>query len=243
MRIIFSLLLSLTLTATAFAQAADQKTDEQIRAQLKTVIPDMPIDNISETPVPGIYMITTGPQVIYISADGKYLIQGDMYDIRTAQPVNLTEVSKESAVKKTIDAVNTDTMIIYPAKEQQTYITVLTDPDCTYCRALHKEVPQLNDAGITVRYIAFPRTPKGTPSYNKSIYIWCADDRNQAFTDAINDNPPASNNCKHPVDEHRQIVDALGVSVTPVIIFENGRQIPGYLPADKLIEAVNQYGR
>ena len=74
------------------------------------------------------------------------------------------------------------------------------------------------------------------------ISVWCNPDRNWALSDAKKGNTPTLLNCKHPVDQHVEIVRSLGVSVTPVIILENGRIIPGYIPAKQLITAVKEYG-
>lgn len=230
-KILTSFLLT-ALSVTAFAGP-----EENIKTKLNTMMPEMTIDSIQKTPVNNLYMVASGAQVLYVSADAKYIIQGDMYDVQnTAKPVNVSDNVRQVATKAIIDKVDPATMIIYPANPQKTMITVFTDIDCTYCRALHKEIKDLNAAGVTVRYLAFPRTAKGTPSYNKAIYVWCAEDRNTAYTQAANGKDPAVANCKHPVDEHHQIAEQVGVNVTPVIIMQNGKMIPGYLPAPQLIK-------
>lgn len=233
------------LVLSLFALAATANTAEaNIRSKLKTLMPELPIDSISPTPVQGLYQIKSDANIIYITDDGKYIIQGDMYDVQKEENVvNLTEVNRQEGIKKLLDEIDTSTLITYPAKNETTYITVVTDIDCTYCRALHKEVTALNQAGITVRYLAFPRTPKGTSSYDKAISVWCADDRNAAYSSAIAGNEPEKKTCTtHPVDAHRLFVEKIGGNVTPIIILRNGRMIPGYLPSDKLIEAIKQFG-
>jgi thiol:disulfide interchange protein DsbC len=229
---ILSAFLLITFSLSTFAGA-----EKNISTKLNTMMPEFTIDSIEKTPVNNLYMVTSGAQVLYVSNDAKIIIQGDMYDVQnTDKPVNLSDNVRQVAVKGIIDKVDPATMIIYPAAKQKTLITVFTDIDCTYCRALQKEVKELNDAGITVRYMAFPRTPKGTPSYNKAIYVWCASDRNAAYSQAISGKDPAVASCKDPVDEHHKIAEEVGVNVTPVIIMQNGKMIPGYLPAKQLIK-------
>jgi thiol:disulfide interchange protein DsbC len=224
------LLVILSLTASA-------NPEQIIKAKLNQMMPELSVDSIQKSPVNNLYLVTSGAQVLYMTADAKYLIQGDMYDVQnTAKPVNLSDSVREVHTKEILSKVDPATMIIYPAKPEKTVITVFTDIDCTYCRALHKEVKELNAAGITVRYLAFPRTPKGTASYNKAIHVWCASDRNAALDLAKTGKEPAVANCKHPVDAHHQVAKALGVNVTPVIIMQNGTMIPGYLPAKDLIK-------
>lgn len=226
------------LLLTVFSISALANPEQIIKAKLNQMMPEMKIDKVEKTQVANLYAVTTGAQILYVTQDAKYLIQGDLYDIQDmAKPINLTDSARQVGTKKIIDAVDATTMIIYPANPEKSFITVFTDIDCGYCRKLHQEVPALNAAGITVRYIAFPRTPKGTPSYNKAIYAWCAKDRNAALTEAKKGKEPAVANCKHPVDEHHKIAQAVGVNVTPVIILKDGQMIPGYLPAQELIKA------
>jgi thiol:disulfide interchange protein DsbC len=226
----------------ATAAFADAQAEQNVRQQMGILMPGITIDSVQETPVPGLYQVASGTNVIYMTEDGNHIIQGDLYSVENGELSNVTDVQRQTATKKIIDAVDPETMIIYPAENEKTYVTIITDIDCTYCRALHKEVPQLNAAGITVRYMAFPRTPPGTESYQKMISVWCNPDRNWALSDAKKGNTPTKLNCKHPIDDHVKIVRELGVNVTPVIIMKNGRMVPGYLPAQQLIEAVESYG-
>jgi thiol:disulfide interchange protein DsbC len=233
MRKIFAFLLILTTSLSASANP-----EQIIKAKLNQMMPELAIDNIQKTPVQNLYAVSSGGQLLYVSQDAKYIIQGDMYDVQNTQkPVNISDTVRSIGVKKIIDGVDPATMIIYPAKNEKTKITVFTDIDCGYCRKLHQEVPALNEAGVTVRYLAFPRTQKGTPSYNKAIHVWSAADRNTAYNEAINGKDPAAVNGKNPVDEHHKIAELVGVNVTPVIILNNGLMIPGYLPAKDLIKA------
>lgn len=224
------LLLTLSLSAAA-------NPEQIIKAKLNQMMPELLIDSVEKTPVTNLYMVASGAQVLYVSQDAKFIIQGDMYNIQdSAKPVNMSDSVRKTAIKKIIDGVDPNTMIIYPAKDEKSVITVFTDIDCAYCRKLHQEVKDLNAGGITLRYLAFPRTPKGTPSYTKAIYVWCAQDRNTAYNEAIAGKEPAIANCKNPVDDHHKIAELVGVNVTPVIVLKNGQMIPGYLPADKLIK-------
>ena len=142
----------------AFANA---QAEQNIRTKMQQLMPDVAIESVSETPVPGLYQVARGTNVIYMTDDGHYIIQGDMYSTKNNELNNLTDEHRQIITKEIVDGIDPTTFIIYPAENETAYITVVTDIDCTYCRALHKEVPELNKAGITVRYMAFPRTPPG----------------------------------------------------------------------------------
>lgn len=130
-------------------------------------------------------------------------------------------------------------MIIFPAKNAKHTITIFTDIDCGYCRKLHSEVSRYTDAGITVRYLFFPRSGPNTESYFKAVSVWCADDRNQALTDAKLNNKVINKTCENPIDKHMQLAQAFGVNGTPAIIADDGTMVPGFVPAKELVKHLN----
>lgn len=209
---------------------------EDIKSSLAIISPNLKIEEITQTSIPGVYQIVAGPTILYSDATGKYFFEGPLYHLENNKDfTNLTAQRQAVLVKKTLDTVDPTTMITFKAPEEKTYITVFTDIDCTYCRALHKEVGDLNKAGITVRYMAFPRVPAGQPSFLKAQAVWCAPDRNAALTLAKQGNEPVPASCKDPVAAHQEIGKSLQFAVTPVIVFKNGTVMPGYVPAKELI--------
>lgn len=209
---------------------------EDIKASLAIISPSLKVEEITQTAVPGVYQIVAGPTILYSDATGKYFFEGPLYHLEANKDfTNITAERQAVFVKKTLDAVDPATMIVFKAPQEKTYITVFTDIDCTYCRALHKEVGDLNKAGVTVRYMAFPRVPAGQSSFIKAQNVWCAADRNNALTLAKQGEEPKPASCKDPVAMHQEIGKSLQFAVTPVIIFKNGTVMPGYLPAKELI--------
>lgn len=237
-------ILSFILLLVTLIACADSTAEELVISKTKALMPELQIDEVLPSEIPGLYAITSGGSVVYMSGDGKYLIQGDMYDIQNNKDiVNLTAETRKTGIKHLIDNLKPADLIIYQAPHEKTYITVFTDIDCGYCRELQKEVSALNEAGITVRYAAFPRSEKGTKSYDKAISVWCAKDRKLAYASAMSGADPDPLVCAtQPVDAQKAMGEALGISGTPAIIFKNGRLTPGYLPAKQMIEAVYKYG-
>lgn len=232
------LLPGLVLSALSFnVMASDIETT--IQQKLKQIIPNAPEAQITESPVNGLYQVIVGPNVIYMTADAKYLFNGNLVDLDTRQ--NLTDEAKNQARQQTLAAIDTNTMIEFSAKgETKHTLTVFTDVDCPYCKKFHKDVPELNENGITVRYMAYPRSGVDTPSYTKMVSIWCADDAVEAM-DSMKDgiNVPTKT-CDNPVKMHMDEAQNFGISGTPTLIFDDGQMIPGYVPAKELIQALKQ---
>lgn len=225
--------------ASSIAQAADP--DQAIRQALKALQPDLPIEAISESPMPGLYQVQLkGGRLLYTSADAQFVLQGFLFQIKDGKTVNLTEQAESKAVAKVINAIPAKEMVVFPADAkaaQKTHITVFTDTDCGYCQKLHSEVAELNRRGVEVRYVAFPRQGTGSHGYNTLVSVWCAKDPREAMNlaKARKDVPAAQ--CENPVEKQYQLGQMIGVQGTPAIVLANGRLIPGYQPAPQLAEA------
>lgn len=225
----------LWLCLTGAVLAADDHP--AIRKALDTVLPGSTPDHIQPAAVPGLFEVTYGSQVFYVSEDGRFLLQGHILDIAARQ--DLTETRQGELRKAAIDKIGEKNMIVYPAKNPKHTVTVFTDIDCGYCRKLHSHIKETNDLGITVRYLFFPRSGPNTDSYYKAVSVWCAKDRNAALTDAKNGKDPERKTCENPVDAHMKLVHEFGLQGTPAIVLEDGSIIPGYLPPDKLLAALD----
>jgi len=234
---IFKLLGLGVLLSWAGTVAAD---DASIKAGLSNFIPAEQIETIKQTDVKGLYEVTAGQHVIYVTEDGKYLLSGSL--IETATKKNLTEdamkvvEAKQVGVRKAaLDKVDEKTMIIFKPKASKYTVSVFTDIDCGYCRKLHSEIDQYLAQGITVRYMFFPRAGKGSESYQKAISVWCASDRQKALTAAKKGEKLESKTCDNPIDQQMALGESFGMSGTPMIITAKGNVLPGYVPADKLV--------
>lgn len=205
-------------------------------AKLKALRPDIPIEAVRKSPLPGIYALElTGGTVFYGTEDGRYLFAGDLYELGETDLVNLADIGRAEKRKVLMDTVALSDMVIFPADgETKAVISVFTDVDCGYCRKLHQEITDLNGLGIEVRYLAYPRAGVGSPSYSKIVSAWCADDPNAAITDLKAGNDIPSKSCDNPVAEQFGLGQEIGVTGTPAIVLEDGRLIPGYAPAADL---------
>lgn len=222
--------LAVLLTAAAAASA------EQAPPELKKALAQLFRDDVSYTlrpsAVPRVYELEYGMNFLYVTADGRHLFRGDLIDLREGR--NLTEGLRQQSRVDLVDAIGEDTMIVFAPKETKHTISVFTDVDCVYCRKLHKEMAEYNKHGIKVRYMAYPRAGINSSSYEKAVSVWCAEDRNQAMTEAKSGAPVPKKTCDNPVQAHMKAGETLGVTGTPTLVLEDGRVLPGYVPADRL---------
>jgi thiol:disulfide interchange protein DsbC len=222
-------LLALIAFSSAHAESAESK---KIRDIIKQQLKAEPT-SIVKSPIEGLYEVTVPPRIFYVSADGRYVLLGNLIDINSRK--NLTQEKEGLARVAALDKMGEASMIVFAPKQVKHTITVFTDIDCGYCRKLHNEIEQYNKLGIKVRYMAYPRAGIGSGSYKKAVSVWCAKDKNKAMTTAKNGGNVPSKECDNPVEQQFQLGQELGVNGTPALVLENGQIYPGYAPASKLI--------
>lgn len=233
-----ALLASLMLLAPAGAQAAGE--EQAIRAALQQAAPGSRITSVRATPMPGLYEaeLASGG-VIYVSADGQFVLQGELLQIKGKQIVNVTEQGMEGKRQALLRSVDRRDEAIYPAKggKPRAVLTVFTDTTCGYCRKLHQEVPAMNQMGIEVRYLAYPRDlPRAGSNAGSALQmanIWCSANREQALTQVKQGGAvaTASKDCRPLILEQYQLGQRMGVNGTPAIFTDKGQQLGGYISA------------
>ena len=231
------LLLSIfALLVTGYAVAGSE-AEKNIRDALQTILPGTPVKDIRPTQIDGLSEVLVGSHVLYMSNDGKYLLQGSMIDMESR--VDLSEERRKEIRTAAIGELGENKMIVFPAKSPKHEVTVFTDIDCTYCRKLHREIKDYNAKGITVRYVMYPRSGINTPSYNKAVAVWCEDNHQDALTRAkAGEELTGSTDCDNPVKEHLKLGQVMGLRGTPAIVMADGEMLPGYVPADTLAAAL-----
>lgn len=220
------------------AVAASASADiEAIEKKLKQAQPSLPIKKIEATDVDNYYAVyLPDGSIIYMDADAEHFFYGELFLIRGSTFVNATQQALSRERRQLLADLDESEMLVFsPDSENvKATVTVFTDIDCGYCRKLHREVPALNELGIAVRYLAYPRAGVGSASYDKAVSAWCAEDPNGALTRAKAGQEIEQAICANPVAAHYALGDQFGVTGTPAIFFEDGRLQPGYLPAEEM---------
>jgi len=232
---------SLFLVIALLSNSAFATKDEVIQ-NLSRFFDGIDKKDITDSPFKGVYEVITYNPIdsMLISEDGQYLIQGDVVNIKTR-----SLIQKSSKVKNLkldlISTIKDSDKIIYKAQDEKYQVHVFTDVDCPYCRRLHNSIGQMNDLGISVKYLASPLASLHPKAQGKMQKIWCADDRNQAMDD-YNDSGTIvdASNCDNPVADQLEISKQLGVTGTPAIFLSDGTHLPGFLPADKLLRKIQE---
>lgn len=197
------------------------------------------VESAQESSIPGVFEVITDQGLIYVADDGKKLIGGRIYDITGGEPVNLSENVIRKMRQDDIAAVADET-ISYKADNEKYVVTVFTDPTCGYCRQLHNNLESYLERGITIRYLAWPRSGLQGSAYQQLKTIWCSADQKAALDAAKNDKRLPAASCDDPIDEHFALGNKFGVRGTPSMILPSGEMIPGLVDARRLAAQLEQ---
>lgn len=198
--------------------------------------------DIVNTNFEGVYeVIVYNPiESLLVSKDGRYLIQGNVVDLKTRELMPVSQKVK-NLKSELINAVDDADKIIYPADKEEHIVHVFTDVDCPFCRKLHFEMDKINELGITVKYLAAPLASLHPTAQSKMQKIWCAEDRVMAFDQYnISKEIPDSEKCISPVAKQLLISKQLGVNGTPAIFLADGTHLPGYLKPEDLLKTIER---
>jgi thiol:disulfide interchange protein DsbC len=226
--------------ATAATEQPAAAADPRV-ALLKLLPAGSKLEDLRPSPIAGIYEFTQGAEISYLTADGKYFIDGNLYDMKSRD--NLTEALRTHARVALINSVPESEMLIFSPPNPKYTITVFTDVDCAYCRKLHSQMAELNRMGIRVRYMFFPRTGPGTESWKKAEVVWCSPNRNEALTRAKAGATLDMNKicAPTPVKREYELGENIGVRGTPAIISEGGDYISGYMEPRELLDQLKEF--
>ncbi|PIE20763.1 MAG: protein-disulfide isomerase [Neptuniibacter caesariensis] len=237
------------LLATSFAPAAyaGDETKAYVGQLLQQIAPRLTVESIDRSSIPGISeVVLSNGDILYVDPKAQAFMLGQMLTFSAESGLeNVTEVKKREisdargAERKTIiDGIAaTDKITFSPTGEVKSRIHVFTDISCPYCVKLHREIPELNKLGIEVSYLAYPRAGQGSQAHRQMNAIWCAGDdeaRRKAMTQAKIEQNLKGRDCKTPVMEQMKLGQAMGVTGTPALVLDDGKLVPGYVPAKKL---------
>lgn len=230
LRFVLLFLLTFTFVISASAGETDIK---QVKAGLVSAFPELSTASIKPAPVTGMYEVEHDAKIFYTTSDGKFLFMGDIVDL--GNHTNLTEARRASIRTRLLDEVGEQNMIVMGPENPKRTLTVFTDVDCGYCAKFHLDVPTLNKHGVKVRYLFFPRAGLNSMSYKRAVAVWCADDRVKAIGVAKAGGKLDMKTCANPVEKDYRLGERLDVNGTPTIFLDDGKIIPGYVPAARLL--------
>ncbi len=225
-------------SAEEAAFALKNPAEARARAALKSLDPAIQIDRLTPAPMPGFREAIVGGQVLYISDDGKYLVQGSLFDMELKRDLSQNGISvlrREELAK----IPQKDKIVFAPSNPKYT-VEVFTDIECGYCRKLHQDIAEYNRLGIAIEYLAFPRAGTASQDFRNMEAVWCSPNRQKALTDAKNGAAIVPKTCTNPVNMQYRIGQKIGLQGTPMLVTSDGIALPGYMAPAALLQMLDR---
>ena len=184
-----------------------------------------------------LYMIDTDQGIFYTDKNANNLFMGNILDISNGlEIVNITENHAKKIRSQNLKKIE-KTAIVYKAKNEKYKVFVFSDPDCVFCQRLHESIGKYNDLGISIHYLAFPRSGLNSPASEKLESIWCSKNQNKSMDNAKKGKNVIKQNCAtSPVGEHYNLGIRFGVKGTPALVASDGSMFAGFVKPDELIK-------
>lgn len=223
------------LALTSVVQAADTTA---MKEKLEAMMP-FSVESIQAVGTTGLFeVVIESGEIIYFTEDLSYGFEGNVIDMATG--TNITAAKRMLQRENILASLDEAELIIFEPKKTDYTLTVFTDIDCGYCRKLHQQMDEYNALGIRIRYMAFPRAGLDSEAFDKLEAVWCADDPEQAMTNAKNHKKVTSKQCDSPVESQYKLGGRLGVNGTPALFLESGELLPGYIPPKRLRQILDE---
>jgi len=226
-------LLLLVVLSVAMPVRADESS---LRKAFQARFPGATIENIARMPFPGMYEIVFDGQIIYTDERLSYVLSGNLFDLRGTKERNMTRERRNQIASDALTKAQSNAIKRVRGSGKRIVYT-FEDPNCGYCKQLQKELNKMTD--ITIYTFLLPIL--SPDSLEKSKAVWCAKDRARAWDDLMNKAALPANavkTCPTPLEENQELAKRFSVRGTPAVYLSNGDQVGGYLPAEKLEQAL-----
>jgi len=235
------ILAALILCLTALLPLTGHASEAGVRQAFLARFPGATVESITRMPVGGLYEVVFEGQIVYTDEKVTYILSGNLFDLRGSTQRNVT-LERSMQLAAQMLAKSQDGAIKRVKGNGKRVLYTFEDPNCGYCKELQKELVKVND--VTIYTFLWPIL--SPDSVDKSKAIWCSKDRVRAWDEAMTKGVTpgaARKDCDTPLEKNAQLAQRFGIRGTPAIYLANGQQIGGYVPADKLEQALNTQAR
>lgn len=233
--------IALALFATMGASIAHATNDatSALMQRLQKRFPTIRINAVQPSPVPGLFQVIAGDQVVYTDASGDHMIVGRMMNTQTRQDMSAQALNAFYTIDFKSLPFGEAIRIVKGDGEHK--IALFADPDCPFCRQLEQSMQSVTN--VTVYLFLLPLEQLHPHAMADATAIWCSPDRASAWTHWMLNRtpiPPGGSCANSPIANISALADSLHVHATPTLFLENGRRIDGAVPPSQLQAMIAQ---
>jgi thiol:disulfide interchange protein DsbC len=228
-----ALLLAALIGSTSLAAGDDIPPEiaAKIRATLHERIPDLRVESIHKSPLPGLYELNTGAELLYTN-DGTLIFAGRIVDSKSREDLTAARWDELNAID--FKALPLDLAIKSVRGDGSRKIAVFADPLCPYCRQLEQEMQGVTN--VTIYTFLFPLETIHPGASVKAVDIWCSKDRSSAWSKwMLQKTEPGDTRCTGaPIDKLQALGEKLHVDSTPTLFTADGKRIRGAIKHNEI---------
>jgi len=232
-------LVAATLAAALGLLALPAGANDALKKALQTRFPDISIEQVSKSPVAGLWEVYADGQIFYADDKGDHvLLNGMLIDTRTRSNLTDDRLSKLRSID--FGSLPVELAIKEVKGNGKRKLVVFSDADCPFCKRLEKSLLEVTD--VTVYTFLYPIDKLHPQANERSRRVWCSSDRLKAWKDWMleNKNPTAGADCDNPVGKLAALGEKYRINGTPTLVFASGRTVPGALPAKDIERYLNE---
>jgi thiol:disulfide interchange protein DsbC len=227
----------ITVVAVAGLISLDAGAQESgVKQAFQAKFSDLAVESVAKSGMPGVYEVVADGQIFYVDEKVTHVLRGSLFDARTGTLRNLTaERASQLASQALVRAQDMAVKRVKGSGKRTLY--TFEDPNCGYCKELQKELVKITDVTIYTFLLPIVSPPD---SVEKSKAVWCAKDRGKAWEEVLVKSAAIGvpKGCDPPFDKIVEMAQRFGVRGTPAVYLANGQQIGGYLPSEKIEQAL-----
>jgi thiol:disulfide interchange protein DsbC len=228
-----ALLLAAVFCSTSFA-ADDVPADvaAKIRATLHERIPDLKVEGVHKSPVPGLYELDTGDELLYANDTGTLIFAGRLIDTKSREDLTAARWNDLHAID--FNSMPFDLAIKTVRGDGSRKVAVFADPLCPYCRQLEEEMQGINN--VTIYTFLFPLESLHPGASVKAVAIWCAKDRSDAWSKwMLQKKDPGDTKCTGaPIDKLQALGQKIRIDSTPTLFTVDGKRTRGAIKHNEI---------
>ena len=241
----------LLAAALALASALAWSDDAAIRKNWNLHNPKgPPIDEITKTPIAGLFELRVGGDIIYSDDQANYLIypsrdigDGRLPDGHLLDARNKTDVTDQRLTKimeKEMPRLPYADALVFKQGTGARRLVVFEDPNCHYCKDAERNFMQLKD--VTIYTFLIPIL--GQDSVIKSRTIWCSKNSAQAWrtwmVEGVMPPRPMGNCDMSALERNLDLAARHHLNYTPAIIFDDGSRFAGSADLERLSKRLDE---
>ncbi|RJQ50462.1 MAG: DsbC family protein [Desulfobacteraceae bacterium] len=193
--------------------------------------------------VPGLWVVDVTQKdrkiPIYIDFSKKFIISGSIVRLATREDVTKERFINLNRIDPAL--IPLEDAVVIGDRTALHKIIVFDDPECSYCRKIHPEMKKVvaDHPEIAFFIKMFPLKIHPT-AYQKAKAIVC-DKSAELLDQSLAGNELPAPSCEtDQIDRNIKLAEEIHIESTPTLIYPDGRVIPGYKPAEQIVELLSK---